>query len=281
MNSSNEEIETKYKIFETGQPLKIKNISYKIRTKTSLKSGKRATSIQKDKKGKIIGYLTPESKTTDIAIIPTIKTAAIFTGKNFKVKPEHIKENLREDVQGSTILFVVDSSGSMGVKQQMIKVKSLIFSLLIDAYQKRDRVGLISFRVNEAKLLLPFTNSVHIAKKKLDKMPTGGKTPLAHGLALAYKVLKQEKTKNPDGNFIMFLVSDGRGNVPYNNKNCLDQAEVFGIYIKKLGIKTIVLDTETDHLAFGYSWELARLMDGKYMKLKDITEDKIREFINL
>ena len=182
-------------------------------------------------------------------------------------------------MQGSTILFVVDASGSMGVKQQMIKVKSLIYSLLIDAYQKRDKVGFISFRVNKAKLILPFTNSVHIAKKKLDNLPTGGKTPLAHGLELAYKVLKQEKTKNPEGNFIMFLVSDGRGNVPFNGKNCLDQAEVFGIYIKKLGIKTIILDTETDHLAFGYSWELARLMDGKYMKLQDITVENIKNLI--
>ncbi len=211
--------------------------------------------------------------------MPTIKTAAIQTGINFKVKPEHIKENLRENYQGSIILFVVDSSGSMGVKQQMIKVKSLIYSLLIDAYQKRDKVGLISFRVNDAKLLLPFTNSVHIAKKKLDNLPTGGKTPLAHGLALAYKVLKQEKIKNPDGNFVMFLVSDGRGNVPYNGKNCLDQSEIFGIYIKKLGIKTVILDTETDHLAFGYSWELARIMGGKYMKLNDINAENIKEFL--
>ena len=174
---------------------------------------------------------------------------------------------------------MVDASGSMGVKQQMIKVKSLIYSLLIDAYQKRDRVGLISFRVNEAKLLLPFTNNVYVAKKKLDKLPTGGKTPLAHGLALAFKILRQEKLKNPDGNFIMILVSDGRGNVPYEGKNCLDQAEIFGVYIKKLGIRTIIFDTETDYLAFGYSWELAKIMNGKYMKLDDINAENIRKVL--
>ena len=93
----------------------------------------------------------------------------------------------------TSILFVVDSSGSMGVEQQMIKVKTLIYSLLIDAYQKRDRVGMVVFRATEAKLVLPFTNSVHIAKKKLERLETGGKTPLAHGLKLAFQVLKQEK----------------------------------------------------------------------------------------
>jgi magnesium chelatase subunit D len=173
----------------------------------------------------------------------------------------------------------VDSSGSMGVEQQMIKVKTLIFSLLIDAYQKRDKVGMITFRATEAKLILPFTNNVHIAKKRLEKLETGGKTPLAHGLKLAFNILKQEKTKNPFGFYILLFVSDGRGNVPLDGKNSLDQAERYGLYIKKLGVKTLLLDTEVDHLAFGYSWELARLMSGKYMKLEDINAENLQDII--
>ncbi len=161
----------------------------------------------------------------------------------------------------------------------MIQVKTLIYSLLIDAYQKRDKVGMVVFRATEAKLILPFTNSVHVAKKKLEKLETGGKTPLAHGLKLAFQVFKQEKNKNPDGYFIMILVSDGRGNVPLNGKNSLDQSEVYGLYIKKLGVKTLVLDTEVDHLAFGYSWELARLMKGKYMKLDSLNAENIQNIV--
>ncbi len=167
----------------------------------------------------------------------------------------------------------------MGVEQQMAKVKTLIFSLLIDAYQKRDRIGMITFRATEAKLLLPFTNSVHIAKKKLEKLETGGKTPLAHGLKLAFNLLRQEKTKNPFAYYILILVSDGRGNVPLDGKNSLDRAEQYGLYIKKLGIKTLLLDTEVDHLAFGYSWELARLMGGKYMKLEDLNAENLQDII--
>ena len=211
--------------------------------------------------------------------MPSIKYSALITGKNFHIRKDCIKENLRKVEQGASILFVVDSSGSMGVEQQMVKVKTLIYSLLIDAYQKRDRVGMITFRANEAKIVLSFTNSVHIAKKKLEKLETGGKTPLAHGLKLAFKILKQEKSKNPSGYYIMILVSDGRGNVSLEGKNCLDQAELYGLYIKKLDIKTLVLDTEIDHLAFGYSWELARLMNGKYMKLDDLNAENIQNII--
>ncbi len=220
-----------------------------------------------------------KGKINDIAILPTIKFSALKYGKNFKITRESIKENLRIVEQSTSILFVVDSSGSMGVEKQMIQVKTLIYSLLIDAYQKRDKVGMIAFRATEAKLLLPFTNSVHIAKKKLEKLETGGKTPLAHGLKLAFQLLKQEKTKNPSGYNIMILVSDGRGNVPLNGENSLDQAEVYGLYIKKLGVKTLVLDTEIDHLAFGYSWELARLMDGKYMKLDTLNAENIQNVV--
>ncbi len=211
--------------------------------------------------------------------MPTIKFSALKHGQKFKITKDSIKENLRIAEQATSILFVVDSSGSMGVEKQMIKVKTLIYSLLIDAYQKRDKVGMIAFRATEAKLLLPFTNSVHIAKKKLERLETGGKTPLAHGLKLAFQLFKQEKTKNPSGYYIMILVSDGRGNVPLDGKNSLDQAEVYGLYIKKLGVKTLVLDTEIDHLAFGYSWELARLMDGKYMKLENLNAENIQNIV--
>ena len=242
-------------------------------------SGRRVKGLSLSKAGRIIGYKKPNGKITDIAILPTIRYSAIKTGQIKSIRKDCYKENVRIIENSATILFVVDSSGSMGVEQQMIKVKSLIYSLLIDAYQKRDKVGMVSFRATEAKLLLPFTNSYYVAKKKLERLETGGKTPLAHGLKLAFQLFKQEKTKNPSGYHILILVSDGRGNVPLDGKNSLDQSEVYGLYIKKLGIKTLVLDTETDHLAFGYSWELARLMNGKYMKLDNLNAENINDVI--
>ncbi len=253
----------------------------KFTNKTSSKSlyGRRVSGYSNDKSGKVIGYKEPNGKISDIAVLPTIKFSALKTGGDFHVRKDCIKENLRVREQSSTILFLVDSSGSMGVERQMVHVKTLIYSLLIDAYQKRDRVGMITFRATEAKLLLPFTNSVHIAKKKLENLETGGKTPLAHGFKLSFEVLRQEKNKNPFSHYILIIVSDGRGNVPFNGKNCLDQAELYGVYIKKLGIKTLILDTEVDHLAFGYSWELARLMEGKYMKLDDLNAENLQEVI--
>ena len=254
-------------------------MKFSQRSNSNTSCGKRVTTYSFQKTGKITGYRDANGVVSDIAIIPTIKFSALKTGKNFHIRKDCIKENIRTIEQGASILFVVDSSGSMGVEQQMIKVKTMIYSLLIDAYQKRDRVGMITFRATDAKLVLSFTNSVHIAKKKLEKLETGGKTPLAHGLKLAYKVLNQEKKKNPSGYSIMILVSDGRGNVPLDGKNCLDQAELYGLYIKKLGVKCLILDTEIDHLAFGYSWELARLMNGKYMKLDDLNAENVQDVI--
>jgi len=227
----------------------------------------------------VIGYREPQGKYTDIAIVPTIKFSLLKHKSINKIRLDCIKENIREVKKSSAILFVVDSSGSMGVEKQMFHVKTLIYSLLIDAYQKRDRVGMITFRASKAKLLLPFTNSVYNAKKKLQNLETGGKTPLAHGFEMAFQLLKQERVKNPLSHMIMVLVSDGRGNVSLNGKNCLDQSEIYGLYIKKLGVKTLILDTETDHLAFGYSWELARLMGGKYMKLNDLNSHNINNII--
>ena len=262
-----------------GTPFKVKKLRFDKRNNINSGIGRRIKGLSLSKNGRVIGYRNPNGKVSDIAVLPTIRHSAIRNGEIENITKECYKENIRVIENSATILFVVDSSGSMGVEYQMVKVKSLIYSLLIDAYQKRDRVGMISFRASVAKLLLPFTNSFYIAKKKLEKLETGGKTPLAHGLKLAFQLFKQEKQKNPSGYSIMVLVSDGRGNVPLDGKNSLDQSEVYGLYIKKLGVKTLVLDTETDHLAFGYSWELARLMNGQYMKLDNLNAENVNDII--
>ena len=118
-------------------------------------------------------------------------------------------KNKREK-NGSTILFVVDASGSMGAKKRMESVKGAIMSLLNDAYQKRDSVGMIAFRKEEAELILNITRSVDLAYKKLKDLPTGGKTPLTLGLYKGYEILKNAMKRNKDIIPVLVLVTDGR-----------------------------------------------------------------------
>ena len=120
---------------------------------------------------------------------------------------------MREKRIGRNILFVVDASGSMGADERMIETKAAILSLLIDAYQKRERVGLIVFGGREAKVALPFTHSVEMAQRYLTHLPTGGKTPLPHALFLARELLRQEKARHPRDAFLLVLITDGRANL--------------------------------------------------------------------
>ena len=112
-----------------------------------------------------------------------------------KIRKEDIRVKVRERRTGTSILFVVDSSGSMGVKKRMEAVKGAILSLLKDAYEKRDRVGLVAFRKDCAEELLPITRSIDLAQKKLEKLTTGGKTPLAAGIERAYNIIKKENIR--------------------------------------------------------------------------------------
>ena len=108
-----------------------------------------------------------------------------------------MREKVRETKTGSLILFVVDASGSMGAPRRMVAVKGAILSLLLDAYQRRNRVGLIAFRGTSAQVLLPPTSNVDLAHAHLREMPTGGRTPLSRGLLLAMEVVEAEKLKDP------------------------------------------------------------------------------------
>ena len=151
---------------------------------------------------------------------------------------------------GSLILFVADASGSMGAQRRMVAVKGAVMSLLMDAYQRRDRVGLIAFRGTSAHLLLPPTGSVEMAQWHLQDMPTGGRTPLAHGLYLAMETLERERLKDRDVLPLLILLSDGRANVnlagEQRSSGQLISDEVKGLAatVAEARIPAVVIDTE-------------------------------------
>lgn len=244
-------------------------------------SGKRSRTKTDLAQGRYIRYTLPKEKPKDIAFDATLRAAAPYQ----KVREKHglavaidkndFREKVREKRTGSTIMFIVDASGSMGAKKRMTAVKGAIVSLLTDAYQKRDKVGMIAFRKKEAEVLLGITRSVELAEKSLKALPTGGKTPLASGLSKGYEILKAHKKKDPDMVPVMVLVSDGRANSSKSEGDPFKEAINMANIISKEGIQTIVIDTEQDFIKLGLAKEIAQAMDAEYYKLEDLEAGEI------
>ena len=219
----------------------------------------------------------PKGKPRDIALDATLRTAAALQkerGRNgtgsLIVHTSDIRVKCREEKNGRMIQFVVDASGSMGVRQQMRETKAAILSLLTKAYQKRDRVGLVVFQGLCARLVLPPTNSVDLARRQLKTIPTGGKTPLASGLALGLSTLMKDRLKHPEQHPLMVIVSDGKANIAFNGGDPIDDAVAVARRIRKESVETMFVDTEADPCAFGYGWDLSKIMRASYTHLGQV-----------
>jgi magnesium chelatase subunit D len=258
-------------IFDMGQDRKLRH-----------GSGKRCTTKTDLKQGRYVRSAMSNNKIDDIAFDATIRAAAPYqkmrgdNGCALNIKSEDIRQKIREKRIGSTFLFVVDASGSMGARERMGAVKGAIFYMLQEAYQKRDRVGMIAFRRQKAEVLLPITRSIDLAQKCLQEMPTGGKTPLADGLATALLTLYTKSHRDSDMEPILILVTDGRANyIDESGNNPVDQALAMGEKIGKAGITSVVIDTETDFIKLGVAKDLAKAMNATYYSLKQLSEEQI------
>lgn len=248
-------------------------------------SGKRNKVKTDIKQGRYIKYKIPHGKINDIAIDATLRIAACNQKKRknnglaVNIKTEDLREKVREKRTGATILFLVDASGSMGAKKRMGAVKGAVLSLLNDAYQKRDSVGVIAFRKDSADVLLNITRSVDLAQKCLKDISIGGKTPLALGLYKAYEILRTNKIKNKDALQYLVIVSDGKANVGLKTNNCLDDALSIAENIKADGIKSMVIDTESGYIQYGFAKELSKKLDSSYVKISNINKSEIESNI--
>ena len=192
------------------------------------------------------------------------------------IKEEDLRTKVREKRTGNIFLFAVDASGSMGARERMKTVKGVILKILLEAYQKRDRVGMIAFRKNQAEVLLPVTKSVDFAQKKLAAMPTGGKTPLAKGLSKAEDVLDMLYRQDPLQDPVLILITDGHATLPLENgTNAVDDAMTEAEHIGKRNIPIAVIDTENGFIKLGLAKKLARKMDASYFKIDKLSEDSL------
>jgi magnesium chelatase subunit D len=292
-NKENKQDATSEVNFEIGDAFKVRNILAK--TKEEKKgSGRRIRAKSDTKSGKYVRSEIPKkNKNNDIAIDATLRASAPYQLKRAKeqkskskiiIEPQDIRCKVREKKVENIILFLVDSSGSMGANRRMIETKGAILSLLIDAYQKRDKVGMVAFKGDKAELLLPPTQSVELAKKKLQVLPTGGKTPLSLGLLKALEILKAQKKKMPKSNLTLILITDGKANLSLGNKSPLEEAKEIAQSIKSEGIKSIVIDTESGFLKFGFAKDIARELNASYYEVEDLKSEflinVIKETIN-
>jgi Mg-chelatase subunit ChlD len=166
----------------------------------------------------------------------------------FAIRSSDLQRKIRVKKAANLVLFLVDASWSMAVAERMSATKGAILSLLTDAYQRRDRVGLIVFQKNRASLILPPTNSTQLAQKALADIPVGGKTPLSAGLFMAHEVLQKERLLHPDVNPLLILLTDGAGNVSMGNLPPQEEANRLAEQIVAVNIRSVVINME--HAAF-------------------------------
>jgi magnesium chelatase subunit D len=186
------------------------------------------------------------------------------------VTPADLRVKVRHARAGNLILFTVDASGSMGARKRMIAVKGAVLSLLLDAYQKRDRVGLLSFRGSGASLLVPPTNSVELAERQLRQLPTGGRTPLAAGLQLADQVLNSYLQRDTALTPLLVLVTDGRANQGHTA-----QLPRIAAAIARKQIAVLVLDSEQGFVRLGLARKLADWLAADYLPLDELRAETI------
>ena len=270
-------------IFEVGSTFAVKKIVSPRDRIYRRGSGRRSRTRVSLKQGRYIKSM-PGSRSGDIALDATLRAAAPYQLKRKRenglavvLKKEDIREKIREKRIGNFLLFVVDASGSMGARGRMAASKGAIMSLLLDAYQKRDKVAMISFRQNGADLNLPPTSSVEMAGKLLAEMPVGGRTPLSAGLAAAHEQVRNHLLRDPAARPIVVIITDGKSNVAMGDQKPVEESFDFAAKMAAdPRVIYIVVDTEeTGLVTFGLAEQLARVFNARYFKIEELKADQL------
>jgi magnesium chelatase subunit D len=279
-NRSNNSLE---QIFDVGETFKVRKFTSPKDRVFRRGSGRRSRTRISQKQGRYVKSVVNQ-KTSDVALDATLRAAAPYqlrrkngNGLAVILQQEDIREKIREKRIGNFLLFIVDASGSMGARGRMVASKGAIMSLLLDAYQKRDCVAMVSFRKNEAVANLPPTASIELAANLLKEMPVGGRTPLSAGLAKSYEVLRNYLLREPTARPIAIIITDGKSNMALGEKKPLDEAYAFADRLATdERIRFIVVDTEAKGLvSFGLAQKLAGAMNAQYFKIEDLKADTL------
>jgi Mg-chelatase subunit ChlD len=280
-----------------GDQFRVRKLNTPLDRITRNKAGRRSTTRTQRKRGHYISARPVGSgRVTDLAFDATLRAAAVhqkqrreqLAAENQAQSPESATQSpkflvRRSDYQNKVrvrrtanlVVFVVDASWSMAVAERMAATKGAIMSLLTDAYQRRDRVGLIVFQKSTATLVLPPTSSVELAQKALGDIPVGGKTPLAAGLTLAYTVVMREKRLHPEVMPLLIILTDGAGNVSLGNLPPQVEAYRIANMIRDEHVRAVVINME--HVAFdqGLARKLAENLDAACLSLRELHAESL------
>ncbi|MER5718161.1 putative cobaltochelatase [Streptomyces sp. NPDC002132] len=245
--------------------------------------------------GRTTGARRPRGALTKLHLAATVQAAAPHqhararSGPGLVVRRDDLRQATREGREGNLVLFVVDASGSMAARQRMSAVKGAVLSLLLDAYQRRDKVGLVTFRGSGAEVALPPTSSVDAAAARLEALPTGGRTPLGAGLLKAHDVLRVERLRDPARRPLVVVVTDGRatgggaarsasgrggGRVTGGPEPVALAGRAARLFAAE-GTASVVVDCETGPVRLGLAGRLAGELGGTAVTLDELRADSI------
>ncbi|MEU2515226.1 putative cobaltochelatase [Streptomyces syringium] len=232
--------------------------------------------------GRTTGARRPRGALSKLHLAATVQAAAPHqrargrSGPGLVVRRDDLREAVREGREGNLVLFVVDASGSMAARKRMGAVKGAVLSLLLDAYQRRDKIGMITFRGSGAAVALPPTSSVEAGAARLEKLPTGGRTPLAAGLLQAHEVLRLERLRDPSRRPLLVVVTDGRAT---GGPEPLVRASRAARMLAGEGTASVVVDCESGPVRLGLAGELGRELRGPVVTLDELRADSVSALV--
>ncbi|MGV0625490.1 magnesium chelatase subunit D family protein [Mycolicibacter minnesotensis] len=187
-----------------------------------------------------------------------------------------LRRAVREGREANLVLFVVDTSGSMAAADRMRHVKTAILSLLLDAYRRRDRVAVVTFRDRAAEVVLPATGSVEIAAVRLEELPAGGRTPLAEGLLEAAELIRRERLRDPACRPLLVALTDGRATAgPDPVERSLQAAD----QLARQGVSGVVVDCENGRMRLGLARDLAERLRAEYVRLPQVSAEALTDVV--
>ena len=271
------------RVFATGEPFAVRPLPVREDRGARGRAGRRLRTRSVDRTGRCVGA-RPSDDARDLALDATLRAAAPHQARRrppgsagLVVHRSDWHARIRRRRSGTLVLFVVDASGSMGVRGRMLASKGAVLSLLLDVYRKRDRVGMVTFRGRGARLALPPTCSVDLAGRLLRDLPTGGRTPLAHGLVLAHRTLEVALRRDPGLRPVAVVVTDGRAT--WGLDGPVDPGEVPRLACSiaaEQRVRWVVVDTEDPRgVRLGRAGDLADHLGARVLGIEDLRADDL------
>ena len=264
-------------VAQPDQPTAVRRLEAP-RTKSGTGGGGRRSMIE-GARGRLVGERTPNGPVASVAVGGTLRAAAVRRATAEPGEPlvvaADVREAVREERAGNLIVLAVDASGSMGAEARMEAAKGAVMGLLLDAYQRRDRVALVTFRGDDAEVVLRPTGSVEVARARLAELPTGGRTPLAAGITTALGLAGR-----PEDRPLLVLVSDGRATAGPEGADPLVAAKEAAAEVRRRGVPAIVVDAEDGHTRLGLAYELADAMGAPCLTLSQLNATTVRALVS-